>query len=76
MAIRKTGPTYEEIMNELHNKIYRPVYFLQGDEPWFIDQITDYLQNMVLDEAQKAFNLFVFYGRDTDMATIINTARM
>jgi len=75
MAIRKTGPTYEEIMNELHNKIYRPVYFLQGDEPWFIDQITDYLQNTVLDEAQKAFNLFVFYGRDTDMATIINTAR-
>lgn len=75
MAIKKTGLTYEEIMEELRNKIYRPVYFLQGEEPWFIDQITEYLQNTVLDEAQKAFNLFVFYGRDTDIATVINTAR-
>jgi DNA polymerase-3 subunit delta len=67
--------TYDRIMKEIEIRQYRPVYFLMGEEPYFIDQITDYISSHVLDESQKSFNLTTLYGRDTDIATIINTAR-
>jgi DNA polymerase-3 subunit delta len=66
---------YEEILRELKSKQYRPVYFLMGEEPFFIDQVTDYIQENVLAEQEKAFNQVVLYGRDTDIPGIINAAR-
>ncbi len=66
---------FEEILQDLKNKIYKPIYFLMGEEPYFIDVITDYIASHVLDEAEKSFNQTVLYGKDTDIANVINTAR-
>jgi DNA polymerase-3 subunit delta len=67
--------TYEEIMTDLKNRIYKPVYFLAGEEPYFIDIITNYIEENILQEAEKSFNQMIFYGEDTSMAAIIETSR-
>jgi len=46
-----------------------------GEEPYYIDQISDYMQNDVLDESQREFDLTVVYGKDTDMTSIVNAAK-
>ena len=67
--------TYEEIIRNLRNKVYSPVYFLMGEEDYYIDRIADYIADTVLTETEKEFNLTVLYGSDVDIATIVNTAR-
>ena len=67
--------TYDDILKELRGKQYRPVYYLMGDEPYYIDLIADYIEQQVLTETEKEFNLTVMYGADVEMATIINTAK-
>jgi DNA polymerase III subunit delta len=67
--------TYEEIMSDLKKRIFKPVYFLAGEEPYYIDLITDFIQEKVLPEQDKAFNQMVIYGDDTNIPTIIDTAR-
>lgn len=66
---------YEEIIRDLKNKVYHPVYFLQGEEPYFIDQLTDYIEENVLDEMEKEFNQTVVYGRDTNPDDIASMAK-
>lgn len=66
---------YEQIIADLKNKIYKPIYFLFGDEPYFIDLITKYIQNYVLTEEEKAFNQTILYGKDTDIHSVINAAK-
>ena len=46
--------TYDQILNDLKNKIYKPVYLLYGEESYFIDKITDYIAENVLTEQEKA----------------------
>lgn len=67
--------SFEEIMGELKNRKYKPVYFLAGEEPYYIDIIIDYIEKNVLSEADKAFNQIVIYGDDTNIPSIIDTAR-
>lgn len=67
--------TYEQIIKDLKQKKYQPIYFLCGEEPYYIDKISDYIENNVLDEAEKSFNQTILYGRDTDAITIINEAK-
>lgn len=66
---------FDQILTDIKNRIYKPVYFLMGEEPYFIDKITDLLVSSVLGEEQKAFNLNILYGKDTDVNNIDNTAR-
>ena len=47
---------YEDILKDLKNKIYRPVYFLMGEEPYYIDLVTDYIEKNVLSEEEKTFS--------------------
>ena len=47
---------YKEILAELKKKIYRPIYLLEGEEPYYIDLISDYIENNVLSEDERAFN--------------------
>ena len=68
-------PEYYRIINDLSNKIYKGIYFLYGDEPYYIDLISDYISANVLTEAEKSFNQVVIYGEDSDLPSIINTAR-
>ena len=65
----------EEIIKSIKNKIYKPIYFLAGEESYFIDEISDYIQNNILNDEEKAFNQIVLYGKDIDVTTIITTAR-
>lgn len=67
--------TYEEIARDLKNRVYKPVYYLMGEEAYYIDRIADYIAQTVLNETEKEFNQTVMYGADTDIATIINAAK-
>ena len=66
---------YNEIISELKKKTYRPIYFLMGEEPYFIDMISDYIENNVLDDSEKEFNQTILYGRDVSAADIIGAAK-
>jgi DNA polymerase III subunit delta len=67
--------TFEEIMSDLKNRIFKPVYFLAGEEPYYIDLITEYIEEKVLPEAEKSFNQMILYADDTNVASIIDIAR-
>ncbi len=67
--------TYEYILKELKAKQYRSVYYLMGEESYYIDLIADYITNNVLTDTEKEFNLSVVYGADVDISTIINAAK-
>ena len=67
--------TPEKILSELKSKKYAPIYFLQGEEPYYIDLISNYIENNVLSESEKDFNLFILYGKDVDMSIVLSNAR-
>ena len=67
--------TYEQILQSLKKGEYRPLYFLHGPESYFIDVIADYIEEHALPPEQKAFNLMVLYGKDTDFQMVIDHAR-
>ncbi len=61
---------FDEIIHNLKKKIIHPIYLLQGEEPYYIDEISDYIEENVLTEAEKGFNQSTFYGKDSDPVTI------
>lgn len=65
---------FDDILNNLKKKVYHPIYLLQGEEPYFIDQISNYIEKNILSEAEKGFNQTIFYGKDTEERTIIHAA--
>jgi len=67
--------SYDKLLQSLKNKKFEPVYFLHGEETYFIDAITDYIEKNALTEAEKGFNQVVIYGKDTDADSIVATAR-
>lgn len=64
-----------DILKELKSGKYRPIYYLMGEESYFIDQVADYITENILTETEKEFNLSVIYGMDTNIAAIINAAK-
>ena len=66
---------FEEIQASIQNGNFCPVYLFQGEEGYYIDQLTDMLIEKVLDDSERDFNQYVFYGMDTDAGTIINTCK-
>jgi len=67
--------TYEEIISGLKKRIFKPVYFLAGEEAYYIDLIVSYIENNVLPEEERAFNQIITYGDDTNIPAIIDTSR-
>ncbi|MCU4162590.1 DNA polymerase III subunit delta [Carboxylicivirga caseinilyticus] len=67
--------TFEQILKDLKQKQYKPIYFLMGNEGYFIDQITNYIANNVLTEEEKGFNQTILYGKDVEAEDIIMAAR-
>ncbi len=65
----------EKIVSEWKIKAFKPIYWLEGEEPYFIDKIMNYAEHTILNESEAAFNLTVFYGRDADWASVINACR-
>jgi len=66
---------YVEIIKNLQKGQYAPVYFLQGEEPFFIDNIIDNIEANALDETQKSFNQYVLYGKEISFTDVLNVAR-
>ncbi len=67
--------TYEQVMRGLKAKEYKPVYLLMGEEDYYIDQITSYIEKHVLTEEEKEFNQTVLYGLDVEIGSVIVAAR-
>lgn len=65
----------EVIINDIKRKILKPIYFLMGDEPFFIDEIAKSIEKNVLDESEKGFNQQVMYGRDVTIEEIVSAAK-
>ena len=63
------------IISSFENKKFKPVYWLEGEESYFIDKVVDFAENHILSEAESSFNKTVFYGRDTNWADIVTTCR-
>lgn len=65
----------KNIIRNIKNGVIAPVYFLMGQEPYFIDIVSDYIENHLLKEDQKGFDQIVLYGQDVTVPTIIDYAR-
>jgi len=63
------------LIKDINNKNFLPIYFLAGDEPFFIDKITKALEDQVLTEEEKGFNQTIVYGQDVDMGNLIGIAK-
>ncbi|GAB4229148.1 MAG: DNA polymerase III subunit delta [Ekhidna sp.] len=66
---------YIEIIKQINAGSFSPVYFLQGEETFFIDSIINSIEKNALEESQKGFNQLVLYGKDTNLADVIGAAR-
>ena len=65
----------KQIIKNLEQGNVQPVYFLSGEEPYFIDQITNYIENNILEESEKGFNQIILYGRDVTIDDIVSNAK-
>ena len=67
--------TLEKILAELKKQQFKPVYWLEGEEEFFIDQVIEYAEKNILSESEASFNLTIFYGRDTSWPDLFNACR-
>jgi DNA polymerase-3 subunit delta len=63
------------LLAQLKNREFKPVYLLHGEEPYYIDKVGNYMERQILTDAEKGFNQTVFYGKDTDVMTVLNAAK-
>ncbi|CAI8365854.1 MAG: Uncharacterised protein [Flavobacterium sp. SCGC AAA160-P02] len=63
------------IVSEITKGNVKPIYFLMGEEPYYIDKISDFIEDHILEETEKEFNQTVFYGRDVSIEEIIGAAK-
>lgn len=71
----KKADNFNEIMNALRNGDYKPIYVLHGEEPYYIDVISNFIENNALHEEERDFNQVVLFGADTTAAVIADQAR-
>ena len=67
--------TFDSIMRDLKAREYKPIYYLMGDEPFYIDKISDYIAENVLPPEQCDFNMTVMYGADVTGKDVVEVAR-
>ena len=68
--------TFQSIMHDLQERKFVPVYYLVGDEPYYIDKIADYIAEHVLQPEERDFNQTILFGSDVTAAQIADTARL
>ena len=71
----KQEVTYDSIIKEVNSRQFASVYYLMGEESYYIDRLSDYIAENVLTEEERGFNQMVIYGRDTDIGSIISAAK-
>jgi DNA polymerase-3 subunit delta len=62
----------EKILNDWKRKLYKPIYWLEGDEEYFIDKVMDFAEHRIMNEAEAPFNLSIFYGKDAVWSDVVN----
>ncbi len=67
--------TYQQIIKDISKGDYSPIYFLHGDEPYFIDLIEKFATSKIVDESAKDFDQTILYGKDTELQTVVNSAK-
>ncbi|MEO8861829.1 MAG: DNA polymerase III subunit delta, partial [Ginsengibacter sp.] len=63
------------ILSDWKKNTFKPLYWLEGDEEFYIDEVMDYAENKILSAADAEFNLTIFYGKDANPADILNACR-
>lgn len=71
----KEQTSYFDVLSQLRIKKYHPIYYLMGEESYYIDELSDFFEKHILTEEEKEFNLTVFYGMEANMATIVTAAK-
>lgn len=66
---------FEEIIKQATTGVFSPIYFLHGDEPYFIDKLSETIQKYALKDEERGFNETIMYGKDTDVINLIHAAR-
>jgi len=64
-----------KIIKDIKAGDIKPIYFLMGEEPYYIDKLTDYIEDTILSEEEKGFNQMVLYGRDVTIDDIVSNAK-
>ncbi|MCU0350486.1 MAG: DNA polymerase III subunit delta, partial [Flavobacterium sp.] len=64
-----------KITKDIQSGNIKPIYFLMGEEPYYIDKLTDFIADTVLTEDEKGFNQVVLYGKDTSIEDILSNAK-
>lgn len=64
-----------KIVNEIKSGIIKPVYFFMGEEPYYIDKLTEYIEDNILSEEDKGFNQMVLYGKDVTVEEVVANAK-
>lgn len=72
---QKDTTSVETIIQNINNKQYAPIYYLMGEESYYINKISDYIASHVLSEEEKGFNQIMLYGNETNIETIITAAK-
>ena len=75
MAKKAAGITYQEVVRQVQAKDFKPIYYLMGDEPYYIDRISDYIVEQALTEDERDFNLTILYGPQTTGEEVVNAAK-
>ncbi len=75
MAKKAGGITYQEIIQQVKAGVFRPIYYLMGDEAYYIDRLSDYIVERALTEDERDFNLTVLYGPQTTGEEVVNAAK-
>ena len=75
MTVKKEGVTYEEIVRSVRAGQFAPVYYLMGEEDYYIDKVSEFIVDAALKEEEKDFNLTVCYGTDVTVDEVINAAK-
>jgi DNA polymerase III subunit delta len=65
----------QKILDDWKKKLFKPLYWLEGEEEYFIDKVVDYAEHHILPESEASFNLSIFYGKDANWADIVNACR-
>lgn len=67
--------SHEKIIADWEKKVFKPVYWLEGEEDYFIDKVMEYAEKKILTESEAGFNLSVYYGKDASWPDVINACR-
>jgi DNA polymerase-3 subunit delta len=62
----------EKIISDWDRKFFKPLYWLEGEEEFYIDKVINYAEHQILPESEASFNLTVFYGKDADWSAVVN----